>query len=97
MINIKILLAILLFLCLLRMPYGYYQFIRLSGFLGFIYLAYLSYTQNQKYFIPLFISFAILFQPFYKIILTKQIWQTLDILMGIFLIVTIFLKPKVND
>ena len=97
MISIRILLSILLFICLLKMPYGYYQFIRLSGFFGFSYLAYSSYTQNQKYFIPLFISFAILFQPFYKIILTKQIWQTIDILIALFLIATIFLKPKPSD
>jgi hypothetical protein len=95
--NIKIALAILLLVCLLKMPYGYYQFVRLSGFFGFSYVAYKSYIQNQKYFTPLFISFAILFQPFYKIFFTKHVWQALDILISAILIATIFLKPKLNE
>lgn len=32
---IKITLAILFFLCLAKMPYGYYQFVRFAGLIGF--------------------------------------------------------------
>ena len=38
--GIKIILAILFFLCLADMPYGYYQFVRFAGLIGFVILAY---------------------------------------------------------
>ncbi len=37
---IKIFLSLLLFLCLADMPYGYYQFVRFAGLVGFAILAY---------------------------------------------------------
>jgi len=37
---IKIILAILFSLCLLDMTYGFYQFVRFAGLLGFVILAY---------------------------------------------------------
>lgn len=44
---IKIALAILLFLCLADMPYGYYQFVRFAGLVGFAILAYQSNQQGR--------------------------------------------------
>ena len=38
--SIKIALSILFFLCLLRMQYGYYEFVRFSALVGFVFLAY---------------------------------------------------------
>lgn len=46
--TIKVVLAILLFLCLLDMPYGFYQFVRFVALIGFGILAYLANEQNQK-------------------------------------------------
>ena len=37
---IKIVLAILLFICLLDMPYGFYQVVRFVALIGFAILAY---------------------------------------------------------
>jgi hypothetical protein len=37
---IKIVLALLFFLCLADMPYGFYQLVRFSGLIGFSILAY---------------------------------------------------------
>jgi len=37
---IKTVLAILFFLCLVNMPYGFYQFVRFVGLIGFAILAY---------------------------------------------------------
>ena len=36
---IKIILAILFFICLADMPYGYYQIVRFAGMLGFVFLS----------------------------------------------------------
>jgi hypothetical protein len=43
---IKIILAILFLLCLLEMPYGYYQIVRFAGLVGFGILA-LSSKRNK--------------------------------------------------
>ena len=45
--TIKIILSILLFICLADLPYGYYQFIRFAGLVGFGFLAYEAH-QNGK-------------------------------------------------
>jgi hypothetical protein len=41
--TIKIVLAALFFLCLMDMPYGYYQLVSFLALLGFTILAYNSY------------------------------------------------------
>lgn len=46
--TIKVVLAILLFLCLLDMPYGFYQFVRFVALIGFGILTFLANEQNQK-------------------------------------------------
>lgn len=91
--TIKIVLAILFLICLLDMPYGFYQFVRLSAMIGFTSLAYTAYKQNNKLYIP-YICLAILFQPFIKITLGRELWNIIDVLVGIVLIVSVFINPK---
>jgi hypothetical protein len=45
---IKIILAILFFLCLADMPYGFYQFVRFAGLIGFAILAYQAHEQGKS-------------------------------------------------
>jgi hypothetical protein len=37
---------------------------------------------------------ALLFQPFFKIALGRQIWNIVDVVVGIGLLISIFMKPK---
>ena len=67
--NIKIVLSILLFLCLLNLPYGFYDFVRFAAVIGFSYLAFSLNTKKNKNEVFLYIGLAILFQPFIKIAL----------------------------
>ncbi len=46
--TIKIVLAILFFICLADMPYGYYQFVRFTGLIGFAVLAYQANQQERQ-------------------------------------------------
>jgi hypothetical protein len=87
---IKIVLAILLFLCLFKMPYGYYQIVRFVAMIGFAYLAYSANEQNNKNEIFIYIALAILFQPFAKIAFGRQIWNFIDVIIGIGLLASIF-------
>jgi hypothetical protein len=73
---IKIVLAILLFLCLLDMPYGYYQFVRFVALIGFGILAYKANEENKKS----------------EIALGREIWNIVDVIVGIGLIASLFMN-----
>jgi hypothetical protein len=92
--TIKILLAILFFLCLADMPYGFYQFVRFAGLIGFATLAYQAHEQGKQTEMIIYTGLALLFQPFFKIALGRQMWNIVDIVVGIGLLISIFMKPK---
>jgi hypothetical protein len=91
---IKIVLAILFFICLVDMPYGYFQFVRLAAMIGFSYLAYSANQQTNKNEVFIYIALAILFQPFIKIALGRTIWNIVDLVVGIGLVLSLF-KNKI--
>lgn len=93
---IKIIVALLLFLCLARMPYSYFQLVRFIALVGFVILAYQAHQQGKEKEMFIYIGLAILFQPLLKIALGRQIWNIVDVLVGIGLILSIFIKSKEN-
>lgn len=88
---IKIVLAILFFLCLLDMLYGFYQLIRFIVLIGFGILAYKANEENRKMEIIIYGALALLFQPFFKIALGRKIWNIVDVIVGIGLIASLFI------
>ena len=93
---IKAILAILFFICLADMPYGFYQFVRFAGLVGFAILAYQANEQGRQTEMIIYGGLALLFQPFFKIALGRQMWNIVDVVVGIGLIISIFMKPKEN-
>ncbi len=94
---LKIILSILLFLCLADMPYGYYQFVRFAAMVGFGILAYQSSESEKKTFVIVYGALALLFQPFFKIALGRELWNVVDVIVAVGLIVTLLInneKPK---
>lgn len=91
---IKIVLTILFFMCLAEMPYGFYQFVRFAGLIGFAILAYQSNQQGRQTEMIIYGGLALLFQPFLKIALGRQMWNVVDVVVGIGLLISIFMKPK---
>jgi hypothetical protein len=91
---VKIVLALLLFICLADMPYGYYQLVRFAGLIGFLILAYKAYERNQHIEMIIFVALAMLFQPFFKISLGREIWNIVDVIVGIGLILSIWISTK---
>lgn len=91
---VKIVLALLLFICLADMPYGYYQLVRFAGLFGFSILAYKAYKRNQHTEMIIFVALALLFQPFFKISLGREIWNIVDVIVGVGLLLSIFIKNK---
>lgn len=92
--TIKITLAILFFICLADMPYGYYQLVRFVALIGFAILASQAHEQGKKTEMIIYGGLALLFQPYFKIALGREIWNIVDVLVGIGLLISIFMKPK---
>lgn len=94
--TIKIVLAVLLFACLLDMPYGFFQLVRFMALVGFGILAYQANQQGKQTEMIVFGALALLFQPFFKISLGRELWNVVDVIVGIGLIVSAFRKPKIS-
>ena len=90
----KIVLSLLFFLCLADIPYGYYLFVRFAGLVGFAILAYQAHEQGRQTEMIIYCGLALLFQPFFKIALGREIWNIVDMVVGIGLIISIFMKQK---
>lgn len=93
---IKIVLAILFFLCLADMPYGFYQFVRFAGLFGFAILANQAHEQGRQTEMIIYGGLALLFQPFFKVGLGRQMWNVVDVVVGIGIILSVFLKPETD-
>ena len=76
------------------MPYGYYLFVRFAGLVGFAILAYQAHEQGRQTEMIIYCGLALLFQPFFKIALGREIWNIVDMVVGIGLIISIFMKQK---
>ena len=93
---IKIVLAVLFFICLADMPYGYYQLVRFAGLIGFAILAYQANEKGKQTEMIICCGLALLFQPFFKIALGREIWNVVDVIVGIGILISIFIKHKDN-
>jgi len=87
---IKIVLAILFFICLANLPYGYYQLVRFAALVGFAILAYYANENGYKTEVIIFIALAILFQPLVKIALGRNLWNIIDVIVGVALLLSLF-------
>lgn len=84
--HIWVMMAILLLLCLLPMPYGYYTLIRFVAMIIFGYSAYTYYKEQKEGLMVTMIALAILFQPLLSISLGRTMWNIIDIAIAIFLL-----------
>jgi len=94
---IKLILAFLLLLCLANFPYSYFQLVRFIALIGFSLLAYQVREKDAQTAFIIYIVLAILFQPFFKIALGRLLWNIVDVIVAIGLIVSIFVKPEQQD
>ncbi len=92
----RFILAGLLLTCLADMPYGYYQFVRFAGLIGFALLAYDSFKAGQQQMLIAYVCLALLFQPFIKVALGRTVWNVVDIIVAVFLLLSLFSSRKSN-
>lgn len=89
----KIVLAVLLLLCLLDMPYGFYILIRYVATVVFGYMAYSYYQENKNELAIAAGALAVLFQPLVKFALGRFVWNVVDV-VAVALIVLVFVETK---
>ena len=87
--TIRIVMAVLLLLCLAPMPYGFYQLVRFVAMIVFAYLAYYHFKAEEGGLAFTFAALTLLFQPFLKIALGRTIWNIVDVIVAIGLILLI--------
>lgn len=92
--KIKVALSVLLLLCLFDMPYGFYQLVRFGAFVVFAYLAYDAIKSKKEEIAILYGAMALLFQPFIKIALGRAMWNVVDVIVAVLLIVSIVIENK---
>lgn len=76
------------------MPYGFYQFVRFVALVGFGILALKAKEGDKKVEMYAYGLLALLFQPFFKIALGRTIWNIVDVIVCITLVISLVLKPK---
>lgn len=92
--HLYIILSAMLLLCLAPMPYGYFQLVRFVAMVVFGVMAYQYNKQGKMPLCVLFGALALLFQPFFKIVLGRTIWNIVDVVVAILLIGIFFYSPK---
>jgi hypothetical protein len=92
--TIKIILAILMFICLADVPYGYFQFVRFAALVGFGILAIAASNEDNQTEMFIYGALALLFQPFFKIALGRELWNVVDVIVGAGLLISIFTSKK---
>ena len=92
--TIKIILAILMFICLADVPYGYFQFVRFAALVGFGILALAASNEDNQTEMFIYGALALLFQPFFKIALGREVWNVVDVIVGAGLLISIFTSNK---
>lgn len=83
---LKVIVAILLLLCLMDMPYGFYELVRFGVAAAFVYLSYDYFKAKRNGLGFTFAALALLFQPFFKIALGRAIWNIVDVVVAVGLI-----------
>lgn len=86
------LLAVMLLLCLAPMPYGYYMLVRFVSMVVFAVMAWQYAEAKNETLAITFGALALLFQPFIKIALGRTMWNVVDVIVAILLLLFILRK-----
>jgi hypothetical protein len=96
--SISFICAALLFLALVRLPIGYYTFLRIAVTIGALLLLHHHWTRNGiNVWVVLFGAVAILFNPVLPIYLgDRSLWLPFNIAGGVLFVVAGFAMPRTS-
>ena len=89
-------LAVALLLCFADLPYGYYTIVRVFATIVMCLWAAIFYSKGNKTLMMIAIGIAILFQPFFKIVLDKDSWLVVDVVVALTMLILPFVKDKIK-
>lgn len=73
------------------MPYGFYELVRFIALAVFGFLAYDANQRRQNALVVIYGVLALLFQPFFKVALGRDLWNMVDVVVAVFLIGSLLL------
>jgi hypothetical protein len=76
------------------MPYGYFQFVRFISLIGFAVLSYHANEQGKQTEVIVYVALALLFQPFFKISLGRTLWNMVDVIVAVGLLLSVYNSTK---
>lgn len=87
-------LALALLICLLPLPYGYYTLVRFAAMIVFGCMAFNFYREGKLPLCVVAASLVLLFQPIFKVALGRAMWNAIDVLVAVALIVLWYTHRK---
>ena len=85
-------LAAMLLLCLAPMPYGYFTIVRILATVVFGIYTYRCFLAKKEGLTWMFVTLALLFQPFARVGIGRMVWNIIDVIVAIGLIALFFWK-----
>lgn len=71
-------------------PYGFFMMLRFAVFASSAYVAWMAYEAQKEKWVWIFGFLAVLFNPFIIIHLNRDMWSVIDLIVGMFMIVSVF-------
>jgi len=87
---------VMLLLAIPDLPYGYYTLLRWVVTASAIFLVYIAYELEKKFWIVPMAIVAILFNPIAPIHLNKETWVIIDFVVAVLFLISIF-KIKISE
>ncbi len=79
-------LATMVFIAILPLPYMYYEILRVVVCLGIIFMLISSWANLEGLTKAILIVIALLFNPFSPIYLSKMVWVVIDLVVGFYML-----------
>lgn len=94
--HLKLILIIALLLCLAPMSYGYYMLVRFFATVMFGLMAYQYCREKKENLMIVFGALAVLFQPLIKIPLGRTVWNVVDVVIAVVLIIQLLREYEIK-
>lgn len=85
--KIQVVGAAVLLSCIFPLPYGFFMLVRVAMTIIGGYLAYKYYEEDNTTLALTFCGIVLLFQPFFRIALGRELWLVIDVAISILLLV----------
>ncbi|HMI05733.1 MAG TPA: DUF6804 family protein [Pedobacter sp.] len=97
-----IILCVILIIGIFKMPYGYYQFLRVFVIIGCLFILSTVANSEYKYISLVYVVLIIIFNPIFKLGFSKNEWKYVDgicalVMAVLFVFMKLNLKPKPKE